>query len=149
MIAFDAVPPAVNPAGVGRVALGSSYVELRREGRIGTLRPGCELSGPRARSARLLGPLRGSVDFTHTTPRRVETITILGGAAARGVGIGAATAHPRRAFPHLTLDHSTERVFGITLLKVPKRDGGPFEFAVSTQTGRITVIGIPAVAFCV
>jgi hypothetical protein len=29
----------------------------------------------------------GSVGFTQTTPRRVQTITILAGATARGVGI--------------------------------------------------------------
>ena len=78
----------------------------------------------------------------------MQTITILGGATARGVGVGATAAQARRAFPHLTLDHSTERVFGITLLKVPQRDGGSFQFAVGMQTGKIMEIGIPAIAFC-
>ena len=61
MIAFDAVPPGVNAAGVGRVALGSSYVELRREGRIGTLRPGCEPRGDRRPARRAAVAKRGSV----------------------------------------------------------------------------------------
>ncbi len=130
------------------MALGSWYVALRRADRIGTLRPGCELSGPGARSARLLAPLSGSVDFTHTTPRRVQTITIRAGASARGVGVGATQARARRAFPHLKVDHRGEHLFGITLLTVPKRDGGVFQFAVSTRSRRITEIGIPAIAFC-
>jgi hypothetical protein len=148
VIAAAAAPPAVTSAGVTGVALGGRYAALRRAGLIGTLAPGCEVSGPGARSARLLGPLRGAVDFTHTTPRRVQSVTIRGGASARGVGVGATGAQARRAFPHLTLDHRTERLFGITLLTVPKRDGGVFQFAVSTQTGRVTEIGIPAIAFC-
>jgi hypothetical protein len=141
-------PPAFTAAGIGRVGLGSWYVALRREGRIGTLQRGCELAGSGARYARLLGPVRGSVDFTQTTPRRVVSITILGGAIARGVGVGATTVQALRAFPHLAVDHSSERLFGITLLKVPRRDGGAFQLAVDTKSGKVTEIGIPAVAFC-
>jgi hypothetical protein len=78
----------------------------------------------------------------------VQTITIRAGASARGVGVGATQARAARAFAHLTVDHRSEQLFGITLLTVPKRDGGVFQFAVSARTGRITEIGIPAIAFC-
>jgi hypothetical protein len=148
MIAADATPPAITAAGVGTVALGSTYATLRRSGRIATLRHGCELAGASARSARLRAPLRGSVDFTHTTPRRVQTITIVGGATASGVGVGATRAEVRRAFPHATAEHGSEQVFGITLFTVPRRDGGRFQFAVETDTGRVTQIGIPAIPLC-
>ena len=148
MIAADATPPAITAAGVGAVALGSTYATLRRDGRIAALRRGCELAGASARSARLRAPLRGSVDFTHATPRRVQTITIAGGATASGVGVGATRAQVRRAFPHATADHGTERVFGITLFTVPPRDGGRFQFAVEASTGRVVRIGIPAILFC-
>lgn len=148
MIAGDATPPAITAAGAGVVALGSTYTTLRRDGRIATLRRGCELAGASARSARLRTPLRGSVDFTHATPRRVQTITIVGGATAGGVGVGATTAQVRRAFAHAAADHGAEQIFGVTLFTVPRRDGGRFQFAVETKTGRVTQIGIPAIPFC-
>jgi hypothetical protein len=143
-----APPPAFSAAGVGRIALGSSYAGLRGAGRIGTLRPGCELTGKGARYARLLGPLQGSVDFTQTTPRRVALITLPGGATARGVGVGATAVQALRAFPHLTVDHRPEQLFGVMLLKVPRRDGGAFQLAVDATSGKVTEIGIPVVAFC-
>jgi hypothetical protein len=148
VIALEGAPPAITAAGAGRVALGSAYSALRRDRRIGTLAPGCELAGPAARSARLLAPLRGAVAFTSTTPRRVQSITILGGATAHGVGVGATTAQARRAFPHASLDRRGEEIFGIVLLTVPKRDGGRFQLALDAETGKVTEIGIPAVAFC-
>jgi hypothetical protein len=148
VIALEGAPPAITAAGAGHVALGAAYTALRRDRRIGTLAPGCELAGLGARWARLRAPLRGAVGFTRSAPRRVRSITILGGASARGVGVGATTAQARRAFPHATLDRSSERVFGIALLTVPKRDGGRFQLAVDASTGKVTEIGIPAVAFC-
>ena len=52
------------------------------------------------------------------------------------------------AFPHVKFDHGTEDVFGITLAKVPKRDGGKFQFAVDVGTKKVTLIGVPFIAFC-
>jgi hypothetical protein len=33
-------------------------------------------------------------------------------------------------------------------VRIPKRDGGRFQFAVSTSTHRATTIGVPFIAFC-
>jgi hypothetical protein len=139
---------SVSNRGVDGVKLGKTYAELRAHGRIGKIRQGCELSGPNARSAKLRLPLKGSVDFTRTLPRRVATVTVRGGATAHGVGIGDTIADIQSAFPHAVVDHSTEAVFAITLVKIPHRDGGHFQFAVSVSTGKIILIGIPRIAFC-
>lgn len=139
---------SVSKRGVDGVKLGKTYAELRAHGLIGKIRQGCELSGPNARSAKLRLPLKGSVDFTQSLPRRVATITVRGGATAHGVGIGDTIADIQSAFPHAVIDHSTEAVFAITRVKIPHRDGGHFQFAVSVSTGKVILIGIPRIAFC-
>ena len=138
----------ITPSGVGAVKLGRTAAQLRQQGLIGRLRKGCEPAGPNARSARLLAPLRGSVDFSQTTPRRVRTIVVRGGARARGVGIGARIRRIRAAFPRARVDHTTEAMFGITLVKIPPNGGGRIQFAVDVDTKRTTLIGIPRVPFC-
>jgi hypothetical protein len=148
-VADGASPPAqkVTPARVGGVHLGDLHRSLRARGLVGPIRPGCELA-QNTRSARLKAPLEGSVDYTQSNPRKVADILVRGGAKARGVGVGARTRAIRRAFPKATFDHSTESVFGITLVKVPKSGGGRLQFAVSTKTHRVTLIGVPFIAFC-
>jgi hypothetical protein len=136
------------PGGVGTIKLGARYSTLRAAGRLGALRQGCELAGPGARSARLNAPLRGTVDLTHDSPRRVSSILISGGAAARGIGVGATSARVRVAFPKAQFDHSTDDLFGITVVRVPRSAGGRMQFAIDTVTHRVTAIGIPFVAFC-
>jgi hypothetical protein len=138
----------IGPSGVGGVKLGKTYSELHRKGLVGGIRRGCELGGPNTRAARLRPPLAGSVDFTLTSPRRVTNITVAGGATARGVGIGATVADIKAAYPKAKLDHSTDETFGITLVKVPKSGGGRLSFAVDTTTHKVTLIGIPFIAFC-
>jgi hypothetical protein len=161
LVAVMAIGPATAPAqtgagtlktitakGVGGVKIGKSYTTLRKQKLIGKIRPGCELGGPNTRGANLKKPLSGSVDFTQTSPRKVTNITIRGGAGARGVGIGSTIPEIQAAFPKAKVDHSTEEVFAITLVKIPKSDGGKFEFAVETSTGKASLIGIPFIAFC-
>jgi hypothetical protein len=143
-----AAPKKITSAGVGKVKLGKTHRRLREQHLVGRLRQGCELGGPDTRSARLRAPLKGQVDYTMTTPRRVTDITIRGGAKARGVGIGATIRRIKHAFPRARVDHSTEDVFGITLVKIPKNGGGPIKFAVSVDTHKTTLIGVPIVAFC-
>jgi hypothetical protein len=138
----------ITAAGVGAVKLGRTAARLRELGVVGRLRQGCPLAGPSARSARLLAPLRGSVDFTTGTPRRARVIVVRGGARARGVGIGARIPRIRAAFPRARVDHSTDQTFGVTLVKIPRNGGGRLQFAVDTQTKRTTLIGIPVVPFC-
>jgi hypothetical protein len=138
----------ITAAGVDGVKLGASYTSLRNAGKLAKATRGCELGGPNTRSARLKAPLKGFVDLTLTRPRKVMTINITGGAKAKGVGIGARFAKIKAAFPGTKLDHSTDRVFGLSIAKVKKSAGGPFMFAVSTKTHKVTSIGVPNLAFC-
>jgi hypothetical protein len=139
---------AITPAGVGAVRLGATYQQLRTARAIGPVRPGCELAGPKARSARLLPPLQGSIDLTQSSPRRVATIVVKNGATAHGVGIGATASLIRRSFPHAHFDHGTEAMFGITLVTARRSDVGRLQFALATKTKRVTLIGVPAIPFC-
>jgi hypothetical protein len=144
-----AAPAKITPTRVDGVRVGSTFRRLRDRGLVGRLRRGCELGGPDTRSARLRSPLRGQVNFTLTTPRRVTDISVRGGARARGVGIGARIPRILAAFPRARVDHSTEDVFGLTLVRTPRRPSGArITFGVSTATGRTTIIGVPIIAFC-
>jgi hypothetical protein len=139
----------ISPTRVDGVHLGDTHADLRARGKVGPIRPGCELGGPNTRSAKLRSPLRGSVNYTLTSPRRVDSITVRGGARARGVGIGSKIPAIKAKFPNATVDHSTDQVFQLTLVRTPKRpNGGQITFGVSTQTKRTTVIGVPFIAFC-
>jgi hypothetical protein len=138
----------ISGKGVGKVKVGASYTKLKAKGLVGALKPGCELGGPNTRSARLKAPLKGSVDFTQTNPRKVTNISITGGATVRGVGIGSTIEEIQAAFPTAKVDHDTEEIFEITLVKIPKSDGGKFQFAVDTDTGKTSLIGVPYIAFC-
>jgi hypothetical protein len=140
--------PAITAKGVGQVKLGDTYSELRGKGLIGKIGPGCELGGPNTRSARLKAPLRGFVNFTLRSPRKVRDISVEGGARARGVGVGSTIAKIKAAFPKAKVDRSTEETFELTLVRVPKSGGGRITFGVSTKTDRTTVVGIPYIGFC-
>lgn len=146
--ASTAAAPQITGAGVGGVKLGARYEKLYAKGLIGKIRSGCELGGPNTRSAPLRPPLRGDVDFTLKEPRRVRTITLQKGAAARGVGIGATIAEIQAVFPTARVDHSTDEIFLLTLVRVPKSGGGKIHFGVDTKTMRTTVIGVPSIGFC-
>jgi hypothetical protein len=146
--ASSSAPRRITAAGVGGVNLGATYSSLRVAGLLGNIGPGCELAGPKARSAPLRLPLQGGADLTTTAPRRVAAITIAGGASARGVGIGARRAAIKAAYPRMRLEHNGEKVLGVTIAHVPKGGGGPLEFALSTKTGKVTLIGVPGIRFC-
>lgn len=145
--AAQAVAPEVTGDGVGDVELGAKASELKQAGLVGRVRPGCELA-PDTRSAKLKPPLEGVVNFTVSSPRRAENILVTGGATASGVGIGSSKHAVKAAFPHVKFDHGTEDVFGITLAKVPKSDGGKFQIAVDAASKRVTAFGVPFIAFC-
>jgi hypothetical protein len=146
--AVTAAAAKITPAGVGGVTLGETYAQLRARHLVGRIGKGCELAGPNARSASLRAPLKGGVDFTMSTPRKVVDITIRGGATARGVGIGATIPQIKTAYPKARVDHSTEHTFAITLVRIPKNGGGRLQFAVDTMTHRVVIIGVPAIPFC-
>ena len=142
-----AAAPQITADGVGDVELGAKASELKQAGLIGQLRSGCELA-PNTRTAKLKPPLEGLVNFTQTTPRRANDIVIRGGAKASGVGVGSRKRKIKAAFPRVKFDHGTDEVFGITLAKVPKSNGGKLQFAVDVDTKKVTLIGVPFIAFC-
>lgn len=147
--ALAATPAVITPVRVDGVHLGDTHADLRARGKVGPIRPGCELA-PNTKSAKLKAPLKGTVNYTLSSPRKVDNISITGGAKARGIGIGAKIAQIKAKFPHAKVDHSTDQVFQLTLVKTPKRpkSGGRITFGVSTQTKRTTIIGVPFIAFC-
>jgi hypothetical protein len=138
----------ITPSGVGAVKLGKTYKALHDAGLIGKIHHGCELGGANTRSANLKAPLKGQVNFTLKSPRRVVDISVNGGAKARGVGIGDKIADIKAAFPKAKVDHSTDKTFLITLVRIPKNGGGKLEFGVSTKSKRVTLIGVPRIAVC-
>jgi hypothetical protein len=147
--ARDSAAKKISPTRVDGVHLGDTHTDLRARGKVGRIRRGCELGGPDTRSARLLAPLEGSVNYTLEDPRSVESITVRSGARARGVGIGATIPQIKAKFPRARVNHNTDEVFQVTLVQTPRRPrGGRITFAVSTQTHRTTLIGVPFIAFC-
>jgi hypothetical protein len=144
----DAPTKKITHSGVGKVKLGRSYKYLRHRHLVGKLQHGCELGGPSTRAASLKSPLKGSVNFTLKNPRKVTDITVTAGGAARGVGIGENIKDIKKAFPKAKVDHSTEKQFGYTSVRVPKSGGGRLEFSVSTKSKHVDAIGIPFLAVC-
>src|SRR3954470_21001143 len=103
----------ITPSGVGGVKLGKTYTALHNAGLIGKIHHGCELGGANTRSANLKSPLKGQVNFTLHSPRKVTNITVRGGAKARGVGVGDKIPAIKAAFPKAKVDHSTDDTFEI------------------------------------
>lgn len=138
----------ITGAGVGQVKLGMTHKALRERRLVGRLRPGCELGGPETRSARLRSPLRGQVDYTLTTPRRVTNIAVTRGARARGVKVGDRIRDIRAAYDTVKVNRKTEEIFGVWLVRVPRSAGGRITFSVPVDTKRIAMIGVPFIPFC-
>jgi hypothetical protein len=147
--ATAAAPQKITFKGVGQVKLGATHKQLREKHLVGKLRKGCELA-PGTRTARLRSPLRGAVNYTTgDSPRRVNDITITGGAKARGVGIGDRLKDIKAKFPKRKVDHSQEDVFGAFFVFIPRAHPAPkMMFVIDSDTRRITAIGVPFVAFC-
>jgi hypothetical protein len=145
--ATAAAPQKITSKGVGQVKLGMTFKQLRDKGLVGKLRKGCELA-PNTRTARLRSPLRGVVNFTQSTPRKVTDITVTGGATARGVGIGDKLADIKAAYPKRKVDRSQEDVFGLTFVYVPRAKNIKLMFAIDVDTKKITLIGVPFIALC-
>ena len=148
--AHDSAAAVITPTRVDGVHLGDTHADLRARGKVGPIGPGCELGGPNTRAAKLRAPLKGTVTYTLSNPRKVTTITITGGAKARGIGIGATIPTIKAKFPHAKIDHSTDQVFQLTLVTTPKRpnSGGRIMFGVSTSTHKTTIMGVPGIGFC-
>ena len=105
-IVSPAAPPAggaatakITPVRVDGVHLGDTHSDLRSRGKVGKIRPGCELGGPNTRSARLLAPLKGSVNYTLSSPRRVDTGSTTGIVPAVAADDGVVAVTYYRAGP--------------------------------------------------
>ena len=147
--AVAAAPKRITSKGVGQVKLGKTFAEMRQKHLVGKLRDGCELSGPNTKFSTLRSPLQGTVDWSRSSTRRVRRVTITGGnAKARGVGIGDRLADVKAAFSQAKVDHAAEPIFGITLVKIPKKGGDRMWFGIPTDTKKISMIGVPNLSFC-
>jgi hypothetical protein len=144
--ALAAAPKRITPRGVGKVKLGAKHSRLRAEGLVGPKMQGCEVAGPRERAAVLKPPLKGAVELTRRSPRRVRTILVSRGATARGVAIGDTRQDILDAYPKARFDSSTQTVFGVTIAHIPKGGGGRLEMAL--RKGRVSLFGIPRITFC-
>ena len=147
--ARDSAAAVITPTRVDGIHLGDTHADLRSRGKVGPIGPGCELGGPNTRSAKLRAPLKGQVDYTLTSPRKVTTITVTKGAKARGVGIGATIDGDQGEVPER--DRRPQHGPGLPAhpRPTPKRpNGGRIMFGVSTQTHKTTIIGVPGIAFC-
>ena len=146
--AIAATPDTVTRRGVDGVKLGAKWRVLHERDLVARKRPGCELDGPKARSARLRIRARGFVNLTKSRPRRVDNIQLRSGAQAKGVGFGDTRADIEAAFPNAEFIDGAEEQFGITIAQIPESDGGPFQFGIDTTSKAITLMGVPFLSFC-
>ena len=144
--ALAAAPKRITPRGVGAIKLHATFKSVREKHLVGPMQQGCEAAGPSARGAQLKAPLRGAVELTTKAPRRIRSIIVTKGATARSVGIGATKAQVKAAYPKAKFDTSTQKVFQITLVRVPKDGGGPLQMGL--RNGKVELFGIPYIAFC-
>src|SRR3954463_6046119 len=95
-----ATPAVVTEHGFGLLRLGRTLGALRREGLVGSARPGCELASPRPLVARLRAPLAGWATFGGGAPPRLRGRAVPAGAGPRnGIAVGAPAAMIEKAFP--------------------------------------------------
>ena len=52
------------------------------------------------------------------------------------------------AFPAAKFDHSSDHVFGLTFVNLPRGKGVPIAFALSTKTKRVREVAVPVVSVC-
>jgi hypothetical protein len=136
----------IGPDGVGEVTVGAKHSKLKEAGLVGKLKPGCELAEA-DQFAKLKAPLEGSVNFT--PDNRADSIVVAGGEAAtdEGVTVGSRRRKVKKVYPNAKFNKSTESVFGVIIVTIPKRDGGRFELALD-ETKHVSLFGVPFVPFC-
>lgn len=141
----------LTPEGFGPLEIGMSAAAATGTGFIGSIGPGCELSG--TRSARLRPPLaagdaRGAVTFADGA---LAAVTIRGGAAtAEGVAVGHTLAQVRSAHGtgRVEVNRTTEDTFGLWVVTVTRTDGGTYDMAVDPGSRQVTQIAVPHLQFC-
>jgi len=140
--------PAITASGVGPVKLGATAKSLQAKGLIGKLTTGCELAGPGTRAAAVKS-FNGTVGFTMSKIRKVDVIAVNGpGPQARGVEVGDTLGEIRKAYRTIEVDKTLEETFGGDFVTVPKKAGGPIQFFVNLDSGKVETIGVPSVPVC-
>ena len=80
--------------------------------------------------------------------RYIETTMNPTTAPMKTISNGSTKRQVRRSYPGASFRHSTEDVFGITLVNVPRGDGGKLQMGISVDTKRVIVFAVPHLAFC-
>lgn len=138
----------VNGHGVAGVRLGTPAAALRHQGKIGPLRPGCELN-PVQRVAKLRAPLRGYAIFNHRK-RWLSALSLDGGVETkRGIRIGSTASAARSAYPQAeyqppgTADPFAEGFLWINSIEHPA-----MTLIVDPDTRRVENISVHYPNFC-
>ncbi len=138
----------VDRHGVPGLRLGMTAKHLREAGKIGPLRPGCELA-PSQKIARLRPPLRGFAIFNHRV-RKLSALSFSGGVeTARGIHVGSTAADARAAYPRAeyqapgTADPFAEGFLWVNTIEHPA-----MTFVVDPDSNRVETIAVHFPAFC-
>jgi hypothetical protein len=137
----------LTPQGFGDLRLGMTLDEASGAGLISSTQPGCELGGPGEVAGRMAETEDGQAYFDDGV---LTGIYLRTGTTAEGIGAGSSVDEAQQAYAaggfRLTIDDSTEEVFGVSVAKVTK-DGQPaYEFIVSE--GKLDSIWTPSARFC-
>jgi hypothetical protein len=146
--ASAAARAVVDARGVPGLRLGATAASLRQHGRIGSLRPGCELN-PTQRIAKLLPPLQGIAVFNHRK-RRLSALTFAGGVeTARGIRIGSTPRQARSAYPRAEYEPpGTADPFAEGFFWVNSKTQPAMTFIVDPNSNRIDAISVHWPSFC-
>ena len=140
----------VTEHGVGRLTLGRTLAEVRRDGLIGTTRPGCELASPRPLIARLRAPLSGWATFDGRAPHHLQALAITAGAVGRnGIRIGDSSAAVARAFPSAhVIDSRPPKPLVFSAVVLRRNGHDLLWFMLDRPRGKVTEFDVPAPQFC-
>ena len=137
----------LTPQGFGDLRLGMTLDQASGAGLISSTQPGCELGGPGEVAGRMAEVEDGQAYFDDGV---LTGIYLRTGTTAEGIGAGSSLDEAQQAYAtggfSLTVDDSTEEVFGVSVAKVTK-DGQPaYEFIVSE--GKLDSTWTPSARFC-
>ncbi|MFN8216019.1 MAG: hypothetical protein U0R71_05425 [Solirubrobacterales bacterium] len=146
--AAGAAPKLVGADGVAGLRLGTPAAALRGQGKIGPLRPGCELN-PVQRIAKLRAPLSGFAIFNHRG-RRLSALSLEGGVeTARGIRVGSTAAAARGAYPAAVYQApGTADPFAEGFLWINSPAHPAMTLIVDPATRRVENISVHAPNFC-
>ncbi|MGH8991343.1 MAG: hypothetical protein ACRDZ7_07440 [Acidimicrobiia bacterium] len=139
--------PTLTPQGFGDLKLGMTLEQATGAALISSTQPGCELGGPGEVAGRITDAEEGHAYFNDGVLTGFYLAT---GTTAEGIGAGSSLDEAQQAYAAggfaLTVDDSTQDVFGVSVAKVTK-DGQPaYEFIVSE--GKLDAIWAPTARFC-